>query len=303
MGDNKRELVIIGGGPAGLQAALSAASEGIDTLVIEAHTIGGQIRHTPRVENFAGAGVYGTSGAMLTESIRLQAELFGARFLVGKVIGLQSIDNHLMVRMADTAIEARAVIIASGMRFRKLEIEGEDEASPNKLFYGPMNSWSNNPTDDVAIVGGGNSAAQAILHVAERTSSIVHVFARSGIKASHFLQQRMKLRSNIAIHNETPSAIFASGGECRLRCSTGDIDVCATYVCAGMLPNTEFLKGALTLASDGRIVTDDRFMASIPNVFAIGDVRAKAVQRVTSAIGSGSDVQPHLWAALRKAMP
>lgn len=299
------DLIVIGGGPAGSQAALSAATEGRSVLLLEGGQIGGQIAHTPHLENFAGH-TYGITGPAIARAFEEQAGRFGVRLLRDYATGLGRRDGLLHVRTR-TGVEARclAVVIATGQSFRRLGIPGEDA---EVVHHGPGEANTLDAADrEVVVVGGGNSAGQAIVRLAQQRARQVHVLVRRALATSAYLTERILLAPNVLVHQgatlrevqhlgpDECAALVHVGGELR------SLTACRVYVCAGMAPATGWLPASVERDERGFIRTGPDFQTTLPGVFAVGDTRAGAVSRVPSAIGEAASLQPALWNYLESA--
>jgi thioredoxin reductase (NADPH) len=313
-----RDLVIVGGGPAGLAAAVYGASEGLDVLVLEANAPGGQAGSSSRIENYLGFPT-GISGLELTGRAYAQAEKFGAQIMIAKGATRLACDRPLYaVEMDDgTRVAARALIIATGAEYRKPVLENLSQFEGAGVYYGatPMEAQLC-LGEEVIVVGGGNSAGQAAVFLA-RSARRVQILVRGDGLAdtmSRYLVRRIE--ENPAIVLRTRSEIVALEGDrhverVRWRDSvTGSLeasDIRHVFVMTGAVPNTSWLDRCVVLDEHGFIKTgpelsqDDLAAAgwrlqrppylletSRPGVFAVGDVRGGNVKRVASAVGEGS---------------
>jgi thioredoxin reductase (NADPH) len=304
------DLVVVGAGPAGLATAVYAASEGLDTLVIEAVAPGGQAGTSSKIENYLGFPT-GISGEALAGRAQVQAQKFGARLAVARAASaLECETQPYRLRLTDGSIvSARAVVIATGARYRTLEVANYERFEGQGIHYAATAMEAQLCTNEPAIVvGGGNSAGQAAVFLS-RSASHVHVLVRGhGLAAtmSDYLIQRIDAAPNISLHAH--SEITALAGDKSLRevtwthrisgesTSIGSRNV---FVMIGAAPNTAWLNGCLALDPSGFIRTglDDEgralaspFATSRPGVYAVGDVRAGSVKRVASGVGEGSVV-------------
>jgi thioredoxin reductase (NADPH) len=304
------DLVVVGAGPAGLAAAVYGASEGLATVALDAVSTGGQAGRTSRIENYLGFPS-GISGTDLAERATVQARKFGARVSVPVVAqSLSQDDGHYVLGLDDdTRIAARTVVIATGVRYRRLDVERLEEFEGTSVYYAatPMEAQLCSG-DEVAIVGGGNSAGQAALLLAQYTPA-VHLIIRHddlGQDMSRYLADRLGRVPNIGILRRTEvrelvgdrtlDAIVVEDVE------TGErrrLDARALFVFIGADPHTEWLRGTLLLDDRGYVVTGlaaadhERtaplaLEASLPGVFAAGDVRRGSTKRMASAVGEGS---------------
>lgn len=297
------DILIVGAGPAGLQAAIYCASEGFDTVVIERDTIGGQIRQTPRLENFIGQAAHGVSGPAFINKGRKQAEALGVRFVKGNVTGLNRTDMDCCLWMMQDGyrVEAqahKAVILAPGSTWRKLNVPGVARWLHHTFHYGPFHTMRVEKGRRYVVVGGGNSSGQAIITLAEHAQK-VYVAARSGLNMmSQYLISRITNMPNVEVINDvTVTRVYKNG----VKLSNGrKLDAEHTYFAAGTAPNTSFLPGNM-LDDSGFIKTGINGALSmqtvIPNVFAIGDARANVMRRsVGNAVSDANQVMSEVFA-------
>jgi thioredoxin reductase (NADPH) len=315
------DLVVVGGGPAGLGAAVYGASEGLRTVLVEQLATGGQAGQSSRIENYLGFPD-GVSGAQLTERARRQAVRFGAEVLTTrKVVGLEPRGSARAVRFADGGeVTAHAVILATGVSYQALAAPGLADLTGRGVFYGSASTEAPGCAGkDVFIVGGANSAGQAAVYFA-RYARRVHLLVRApGLESSmsHYLIEQLAGIPAIEVHSCTEVVGGAGDGHLQrltLRHSlpanaraaerTWDVDAEWLFVFIGAVPRTEWLPADLARDSRGFVLTGpdlggrpkgwslDRepyhLETSMPGVFAAGDVRAESVKRVASAVGDGA---------------
>ncbi len=304
------DVAVVGAGPAGLAAAVYAASEGLDTIVIEGMAPGGQAGTSSKIENYLGFPT-GISGQALAGRAQVQAQKFGARLAVSRrVDGLACDEQPYRLRLDDGhTLRARAVIIASGARYRQLDVPDYNRFEGQGIHYAATAMEAQLCAgEEVIVVGGGNSAGQAAVFLS-RAAAHVHVLVRAaGLAAtmSDYLVQRIERSPRITLHAHTE--ITALAGDERLREVTWTDRTTAAsetrsignvFVMIGAEPNTEWLDGCLTLDARGFIETgrDARGVAlaspyatSMPGIYAVGDVRSGSVKRVASGVGEGSVV-------------
>ncbi|MFJ4469579.1 FAD-dependent oxidoreductase [Streptomyces sp. NPDC089424] len=319
-GNRHGDVLIVGSGPAGLAAAVYAASEGLRTTVVETMATGGQAGTSSRIENLLGFPS-GISGAELTERAVLQADKFGARIsLPLEATGLHPKDeDHYVVAFADgSEIAARAVVLAMGARYRRLQVPGIERLEGTGVHYSAtVYEAQQCRTDPVAVVGGGNSAGQAVLFLAEYAPK-VHLLVRGAsldANMSRYLVDQVERhpRVEVMLHTEVTEAIGhdvleeldvvdnRTGGHRRLA-------VRSLFIFTGAEPHTEWLAGIIALDSRGFVLTGPQAQeacahpevwhgrgrscmtleTSLPGVFAVGDVRSGSVKRVASAVGEGA---------------
>lgn len=312
------DLVVIGGGPAGLGSAVYGASEGLRTVLVERTATGGQAGQSSRIENYLGFPD-GVSGAQLTDRARRQAVKFGAEVITTRdVVGLEVNGSARTVRFADGAsIDAHTVILAMGVSYRQLAAPGLDRLTGAGVYYGSALTEAANCADhDVYIVGGANSAGQAAVYLARGARSVTLLVRGSSLESSmsYYLIQQLAQLDKVTVR--TCTEVVEAHGEDHLERltlrdnATGEletVDAGYLFVFIGAAPRTEWLDGVLTrdprgfvvsgpdLAVEGAPVTGwilDRapfhLETSVPGVFAAGDVRAESAKRVASAVGEGA---------------
>jgi thioredoxin reductase (NADPH) len=320
------DVAVIGAGPAGLAAAVYAASEGLRVVVIEAEVFGGQAGTTSLIRNYLGFP-NGLSGADLAQRAYEQALSFGVQFLIArKVIDLRAdgdvriltleeafgVDPHrpLLRVPAKAEVRSRAVVLATGVSYRRIGIESVDAFIGRGVFYGAATTEA--PAmrgEEVFVVGGANSAGQAALYLGRFAAKVTILVRGSSLAAgmSDYLVREMDASPNITVRLNCE--IADARGDQRLRSlilrdrilgSTEEVPAMAVFILIGAAPRTAWLPPELERDERGFILTGSRlsptspeakqfaFGTSLPGVFAVGDVRAGAAQRVASAVGEGS---------------
>ncbi|MBX7452021.1 FAD-dependent oxidoreductase [Mycolicibacterium sp. 3033] len=307
------DLVVIGGGPAGLAAAVYGASEGLKTVLIERTATGGQAGQSSRIENYLGFPD-GLSGAQLAERARRQAEKFEAELITAaEVVALEVDGNARTVHLSDgRAIGTRAVILAMGVEYRQLPADGCEVLTGAGVYYGATTSVASECDDDeVYVIGGANSAGQAAMYLS-RTAKSVTIVSRRTLEdsMSHYLIQQIRAQDNIKeMPNTVVHAVKGDGhleGICLEHRETGEREEFACgrmFIFIGAEPRTDWLDGVVVRDGHGFIVagpdlrdisgwTLDRpphhLETSVPGVFVAGDVRSESAKRVAAAVGEGS---------------
>ena len=308
------DVAIVGAGPAGLSAAVYAASEGLRVLVVDAGGIGGQARSSSLIRNYLGFS-RGVSGSRLAEQAYEQALTFGASFVfMHRATALDRSDDELHVALADgRRVTSRSVVLATGASYRRLGVDSLEALNGAGVFYGSPASEAAALSDkDVYIAGGGNSAGQAALHLsryARRVTLLVRAQSL-GSGMSQYLVGAVEAAPNMEVRTRT--AVVGGGGEGRLEHlvlrddATGDedtVDADALYVLIGAHPQTDWLPADIVRDEHGFLLTGEDLVGgaewplerlplpletSMPGVFAAGDVRRASVKRVASAVGDGS---------------
>ncbi len=308
--DRVHDVIVVGGGPAGLAAAVYAASEGLDTLVVEGMAPGGQAGTSSKIENYLGFPT-GISGEALAGRAQAQAQKFGARLAISRMaVRLECDGQPFRIALEDgRSLAARSVVVATGARYRKLAVADYERFEGQGIHYAATAMEARLcDGEEVIVVGGGNSAGQAAVFLS-RLSKHVHMLVRAdGLAAtmSDYLVQRIDSSPHITLH--TGTEITRLSGERYLAevawtdRASGEESVHPVgnvFLMIGAAPNTEWLQGCVELDDDGFIVTGHSadgvspvspYATSRPGVFAVGDVRAGSVKRVASGVGEGSVV-------------
>ncbi len=290
------DLIVIGGGPAGLTAALYTAREGIETLIVERSGIGGQAGTTERIENYPGFSK-GVGGAELAEEMRIQVESFGVEILPAQAVtGIRSEGDYKIVS-TETGDEycSQAILLVPGSRYRRLNVPGEEDFIGAGIHFCATCDGPFYKGQDMLVVGGGNSGVEEGLFLTKFASRVTVLERGERLGASRILQEKaashpqMEIRLNATVEefkgNGKLSSVVVKDG------MTGDIEELkpgAVFVFIGMDPNTAFLKGVVDLDSRAFITTSQTMETSVEGIFAAGDVRAGSTKQVASAVGEGA---------------
>jgi thioredoxin reductase (NADPH) len=290
------DLVIVGGGPAGLAAAIYAAREGIESIVVDGSALGGQAGISERIDNYPGFPD-GIGGAELAERFVAQAKRYGVELLSAVSVSEVVPDgDDLVTRLASgQELTSHAVIVATGSTYRRLDVPGEEDLIGAGVHFcatcdGPFYKGA----EEVVVIGGGNSALEEGLHLSQFAGK-VRVLARSDLSASTVLQERVRSDPQFLIHTGVDivklegergrfTAVVAkerdSGEEHRFPAA-------AAFVFIGLTPNSSFLGDSIERDSGGFLRTSPTMETSMPGVFAAGDVRAGSTKQLGSAVGDG----------------
>jgi thioredoxin reductase (NADPH) len=323
--DHVRDLIIVGAGPSGLAAAVYAASEGLDALLVENEAPGGQAGSSSKIENYLGFPT-GVSGQELASRALTQAMKFGAKMMVAHSVQKLACDRRPYKLLLDdgTALAARAIVIATGAQYKKPAIANLKKFEGQGVYYGATYIEAQLcGNEDVIVVGGGNSAGQAAVYLSQ-TARKVYMLVRSSSLAdtmSRYLIQRIAQNPAIELHFHTE--LVNLDGDTHLdrvtwidkaTGETSSHDIRHVFIMAGAAPRTDWLRGCVALDDKGFILTGrdldtltttdgspvwplprspQMLETSLPGVFAVGDVRAGNVKRVASAVGEGA-ISVHL---------
>jgi thioredoxin reductase (NADPH) len=303
--EREGDVIVVGAGPAGLSAAVYAASEGLRTIVLDGGAVGGQAGSSSLIRNYLGFP-RGLGGGELAQRAYQQAWLFGTSFcLTDRVVALEQGDRGYTIRTAD-GVEARAaaLVLALGVEYRRLEAPGLDGVEGAGVYYGASMSEAQALSgEDVYVVGGGNSAGQAALHLA-RYARLVTILVRGDSLAasmSQYLLEAIAATPNLEVRYATEVAGAAGEGRLerltlrhRATRATVDVPAAALLILIGASPRAEWLPDEIVRDEWGYVVTGVQAGSSralettLPGVFAAGDVRAGSVKRVAAAVGDGA---------------
>lgn len=311
--DETFDVLIVGGGPAGVAAGVYAGAEGLSALVVEDIAIGGQAGTSSRIENYMGFPT-GISGADLVWRGEVQAMKFGTRFAMPRrVVRLEAPEDESFCATFDTAqrVRAKSIVVATGVQYRRLPIGRLEDFEGAGVYYAATEIEARYcKGTDAVVIGGGNSAGQAAMYLS-RSARCVRVLVRGSSLAasmSSYLANRLQADPRIAIeYGAEVSGLHGSDhlqGLTIRNAKTGevrDIDTRALFIMVGAAPNTEWLSGMVKLDDKGFVITgtgidaDSPYGTSRPGIFAVGDVRSGSVKRVASSVGEGSVVISKVW--------
>jgi thioredoxin reductase (NADPH) len=305
------DLVIVGGGPAGLAAAVYGASEGLRTVMVERETPGGQAGQSTRIENYLGFPA-GVSGSDLARRATSQARRLGAELLsVQDVVALRPEGVGRFVELSGgNTLSSHCVLVASGVSYRKLDVPGFEALTGAGVSYGAAPAEARSCSNQrVVVIGGANSAGQAALYLSTHADRVTMLVRGPGLQASmsHYLVERLETSENVDVRTQTQALAAEGDGHLealRVRGPDGEetLQADACFVFIGASPRTEWLSGVVARDERGFILAGpdvpengwplgrDPYVleTSVPGVFVAGDVRARSVKRVASAVGEGS---------------
>jgi thioredoxin reductase (NADPH) len=309
------DLVVVGGGPAGLSSAVYGASEGLHVLLVEENAPGGQAGTSSMIENYLGFPA-GVTGADLAQRATAQARRFGAELLVGhSVVGVRREDPYRVVQLSDgSEVSCHALVLATGQAVRELDIRGIDELIGAGVYYGAaMTEAAMYRGQEVCVVGGANSAGQGALFFSRYVEKVTMLVRATDltVSMSQYLIERIRATKNIGVMTRVEVAAVCGNGHLE-RVALRHLDTqeessiaaAALFIFIGVAPRTQALRGFVEMDEKGFVLTGpeiraagrgwplDRdpllFETSVPGVFAVGDVRAGANRRIAAAVGEGS---------------
>ncbi len=290
------DVIIIGGGPAGLTAGLYTSRARLKTLLIEKGFTGGQVMTTEWIENYPGFED-GISGAELSQKMEKQAVKFGLEIVQGSVIGLSSMDKVNKVTLEnDETHEAKAIILATGSNPRPLKIEGEDEFRGRGVSYCATCDGAFFRGATLVVIGGGDSAVEEGLFLTKFAEKVYIVHRRDELRAVKVVQERAFENPKIEfVWDSVPDKIAGDATGVTAvhikNVKTGEqssIDATGIFIYVGYDPNTEFLQGLVSVNDSKYILGNDDMSTSAPGVFVAGDVRKKTLKQIATAVGDGA---------------
>lgn len=288
------DVVIIGGGPAGLAAGLYGSRARLETLVIEKSKYGGQAATTAELENYPGSE-HNSTGPSLSERMREQAEEFGTKFVKDEVIGLDVTDDVKVVKCKNGEYKTKTIIIASGAEPSLAGFEGELEFRGRGVSYCATCDADFFTDLDVAVIGGGDSALTEALHLTKFVNKLTIIHRRDEFRGAKSIQEKVFNNPKIeVIWNSVPVAI--TGDEIveglriknKLTDEVTELELNGIFVFVGLNPISQIFKGVVEMDERGYIITDSDMRTSVPGVFAAGDIRQKTLRQVITAAADGA---------------
>ena len=287
------DIIIIGGGPAGLSAGVYTARARLSSLLIEKEIIGGKVVNAELIENYPGFP-QGISGYDLTDLMHQQATKFGVETLIAEVTSIDLGDKKL-VKTAQGDFAGRAIIIAGGTERQKLGIPGEEKFIGRGVSYCATCDAPLFANQSVAVAGGGNAAIEEALHLTKFASKVTLIHRRGELRATRIVQERAFANPKIKfMWNSTIEQIKGNEKVKSLKLhnvqtgKTSTLSIDGIFVAIGFSPSTSYLKGLLSLDAEGYIITNDKMETGIRGVFAAGDIRSNSIRQVASAVGDGA---------------
>ncbi len=303
----KRELVILGAGPAGLTAAIYGKRAGLDVLLLEKGLPGGQVTIASEIENFPGT-IHAT-GMDLADSFRAHAQHFEVEFRTADVTGLEVRNGTKVVVTGKGEIEAEAVIIATGVRYRKVGCPGEGKFTGKGVSYCAVCDGAFFKNETIAVIGGGNAAVEEAVYLTRFASKVYVIHRRDAFRAHRTALEQAFSNPKIEPILDTVVESIEGGNAVEklvLRnVKTGEISelpVTGVFVFVGIEPNAEFARGVVETLSGGWIVTDRKMETSVEGIFAAGDVRDTFLRQVVTAAGDGASASMAAYAYITEQL-
>ena len=288
------DIIIIGGGPGGYTAALYAARAGLDTVLVERLSVGGQMAQSHQIDNYPGFHE-GIDGYTLGDNMRRQAEQFGAKTVFGQVSRVQLQTNPKRVELGNQVLLGKTVILATGANPRPLGLPNEAELTGRGVAYCAACDGMFYRGKTVVVVGGGNTAAADALLLSRIAKKVILVHRRDTLKATKIYHEPLQNANNVEfrwnsavtelLHGDKVTGVrikdLRSGAETELACD-------GVFVSIGRVPATALVKDQLNLDEGGYIIAGEDTKTNIPGVYAVGDVRTKAVRQIVTAVADGA---------------
>lgn len=288
------DVVIIGAGPAGLTAGIYTARAGLKTMIMEAAMVGGNAAITDLIENYPGFPE-GINGSELMLRFMEQAEQYGVDIRYEEVIGLQKEKQQCKIISSQGEYFARAVIIATGAKRRELNVEGESAYLGKGVSYCATCDGAFFQGSPVAVVGGGDTAVKEALYLADIAAKVYLIHRREGFRAHKALLDKMLADTRIELKLNRVVKSIAGDSQTMQKVIIQDVksgevenlEVQGVFVSIGLVPKADFIRGFID-SDEGYIKTDEKLMSSVEGIFAAGDIRAKKVRQVATAVGDGA---------------
>jgi thioredoxin reductase (NADPH) len=290
----KYDVIIVGGGPAGLTAGLYSTRAGLNTLLLEKSTIGGQVSKTSLIENYPGFPE-GIDGVTLIERMVEQAKKFGVEMAIEGAESLQIKDKEKIIKTKKQEYQTKAVIIATGSKFKELGVPGEIELLGKGVSYCAVCDGPLYRNRVVGVVGGGDSALSEAIYLSKLAQKVYLIHRRDQFRAARSIQDKVLATKNIEVMLNT--IIKEIKGQQKIESITisdrntnkdNELKLDGLFIYVGAIPNTDFLKGMVNLDEEGYITTNENLETNIPGIFAAGDVRKKTLRQISTSVGDGA---------------
>ncbi|MGX4763675.1 thioredoxin-disulfide reductase [Holzapfeliella sp. JNUCC 72] len=297
----KYDVVVIGAGPGGLTAALYASRSNLSVLILDRGIYGGQMNNTADVENYP--GFENVKGPELSEKMYASAIKFGAEYGYGNVSGITDLGDHKVIHTDDGDIETLSVVIATGAQHKHLGVPGEEEYSGMGVSYCAVCDGAFFRDKDVVVVGGGDSAVEEGIYLTQLAKSVTLIHRRSELKAQQILQERAFKNDKMNFIWDAQVETIDGDGQKVTSVTykdknTGEqkkVEASGVFIYVGIYPITEPFKDLGILNENGWIQTDELMKTKVPGIFAVGDVREKALRQITTAVGDGGNAGQQVY--------
>ena len=294
MKENIYEVIIVGGGPAGLTAGLYAARAGLSSILIDKGIFGGQITYAEHVENFTGFPD-GISGMELGEKMHQQAQKHGLNTIFGEVTGLEIRGALKIVKTTEGDYTGKTVILAGGAVRRKLGVEGETRLTGRGISYCAVCDGSFFRDQKLAVIGGGDTAITEALHLTHFAAKVTIIHRRDQLRATYILQQKVMADPKIDFLWDT-TVTGIEGGESVERIKLLNVktgltsvkEVSGVFIAVGTSPDTAYLRGIVPLDESAYIITNEKMETPVPGILAAGDIRHNSARQAITAAGDGA---------------
>ena len=300
------EVVIIGGGPAGLTAGLYASRYGLEAILLERGLFGGQIVNANEVQNYPGFP-NGVSGMELGQLMSDQAVKFGLQVETADVTGIKSNGSNFEITFDEETISTKTMIIATGSNYRKMGVDGEERLTGRGVSYCATCDGFLFKNKEVAVVGGGDTAVTDALELSQHCKTVYVIHRRDQLRACEAVQRAAF--SNERIKFVWNSVVANLVGQEKLQNviikdiktgSTSSLGVSGVFVAIGLIPNSDLFKGFLELDEAGNIVSNEMMHTSVPGVFTAGDIRKNSARQVATAVGDGATAAKAAFSYLKE---
>jgi thioredoxin reductase (NADPH) len=288
------DVIVIGGGPAGLTAGLYSTRAGLKTILLEKSILGGQVSKTSLIENYPGFPE-GVEGVTLIERMVEQAKKFNVEITIEEAKSMSLNGNAKIIKTKKQDYQAKAVIIATGAKFKELGVPGEIELIGKGVSYCAVCDGPLFRNRVVGVVGGGDSALSEAIYLSKLAQKVYLIHRRDEFRASHSIQNKVAAARNIEVILHT--VVKEIKGQVKIESITisdqntkkdTDLKLDGLFIYVGALPNTDFLKGLLNLNEEGYIITNENLETNVPGIFAAGDVRKKTLRQISTSVGDGA---------------
>ena len=291
---NRYDVIIIGGGPAGLTAGLYTSRAKLNSLLIEKGLVGGQISTAEKVDNYPGFPD-GIDGFELTDLMHRQATKYGLKTIIAEVADVKPQKKQIVIKTTEGDYTARALIVASGSDRQKLGIPGEKEFTGKGVAYCATCDAAFFRDVPVVVIGGGNAAITEALHLTKFASKVTIIHRRDKLRASAILQEKAFSEPKIGfIWDSVVEEIEGEDTVKRIKLrqvktdEKSTMEIAGVFVAVGLKPNTDYLKGILRMDAGGHVITDDKMGTNVPGIFAAGDARHNSARQAITAAGDGA---------------